>query len=86
MLRSVLAHKAELGEPAAAATTALSDDIVLASYQAAALAPFGPVDQQRLLSASGPDARLALLHELLAEELQFLEVRLSMDTPDDEPG
>jgi Lon protease-like protein len=86
LLRSVLAHKAELGEPAAPATTALADDVGLASYQASALAPFGPVDQQRLLCAAGPDARLALLHELLSDELQFLEVRLSMDMPGDEPG
>jgi Lon protease-like protein len=86
VLRAVLAHKAELGEPAAPATTALSDDLVLASYQAAALAPFGPVDHQRLLAVPGPDARLAVLHELLIDELQFLEVRLSMDQPGDEPG
>jgi Lon protease-like protein len=75
-LRIVLAHKAELGEPAAPATTELSDDVVLASYQAAALAPFGPVDHQRLLAAPGPDARVALLRELLAEERAFLEQRL----------
>jgi Lon protease-like protein len=75
-LRLVLARKAELGEPAAPATTELSDDVELASYQAAALSPFGPVDHQRLLAAPGPDARLALLRELLVEEREFLDQRL----------
>jgi Lon protease-like protein len=75
-LRIVLARRAELGEPAAPATTSLSDDVELASYQASALSPFGPADHQRLLAAPGPDARLALLRELLADELAFLEQRL----------
>jgi Lon protease-like protein len=85
LLREVLARKAELGEPAAPATVELADDLTLASYQAAALAPFGPIDRQRLLGAAGPDARLALLHALLVEERSFLEVRLAMDAPMDEP-
>ena len=59
------------------------DDVTLASYQAAALAPFGPIDKQRLLAAPGPDARLELLRSLLAEERDFLEVRLSMDLRDE---
>jgi Lon protease-like protein len=85
LLRTVLATKAELGEPAAPATIELADDVTLASYQAAALSPFGPMDHQRLLAAPGADARLALLHDLLEEERSFLEVRLSMETPDESP-
>jgi uncharacterized protein len=83
LLRTVLARKAELGEPAAPATTELAADLTLASFQACALAPFGPVDQQRLLCAAGADDRLAMLRVLLDEELGFLDVRLSMERPDD---
>lgn len=77
LLRRVLGLKAELGEPAARATVELADDPVLASYQVAALAPFGPADHQRLLTAPGPDPRLAVLHELLTEEATYLEQRLA---------
>src|SRR5436190_20607654 len=78
LLRTVLGKKAELGEPAAPATIELADDPLLASYQAAALSPFGPMDHQRLLAAPGPDTRLRLLHALLVEERSFLDVRLTM--------
>jgi Lon protease-like protein len=86
LLRGVLARKAELGEPAAPATSELATDITLASYQAAALSPLGPADRQRLLSAPGPDARLALLRRLLEEEREYLAARLAMETGDDSPG
>lgn len=79
LLRQVLARKAELGEPAAPVTSELSDDLVLASYQVAALAPVGPVDHQRLLVATGPDERIALTIALLEEERAFLDARLAMD-------
>jgi uncharacterized protein len=82
VLRAVLARKAELGEAAAPATTELAADVTLASYQASALSPFGPVDRQRLLAAAGPDERLAMLRALLDEELAFLDVRLAMERPD----
>ncbi len=55
LLRRVLALKAELREMAAPATIELSPDPVLAGYQAAAVAPLGPADQQALLEA--PSAR-----------------------------
>src|SRR5690606_35834425 len=79
LLRQVLARKAELGEPAAPVTSELSDDLVLASYQVAALAPVGPVDHQRLRVATGPDERIALTIALLEEERAFLDARLAMD-------
>jgi Lon protease-like protein len=66
-LRRVLAMAAELGEPVAAAATEVSDDPVVASYHASALAPLGPADHQRLLAAPGPARRLALLADDLAE-------------------
>lgn len=77
-LRQVLALKSELREPAVDATIELSDDPVLGSYQASAVAPLGPADQQRLLVAGGPDERLRFLGELLVEERGFLEARLRL--------
>ena len=77
-LRRVLALKAELAEPAAAATIELSDDPALGSFQVAAVAPLGPADQQRVLVADGPDQRLELLEVLLAEESDYLAARLQL--------
>ncbi len=76
MLRRVLAMKAELREVAAPATIELSADIVLAGYQAAAIAPVGPADQQALLEAESPDARAAHLGTLLDEQQELLSFRL----------
>jgi Lon protease-like protein len=77
-LRRVLALKAELAEPAVDATIELSDDPALGSFQAAAVAPIGPADQQRLLLAAGPDERLKMLEALLIEESDYLAARLQM--------
>jgi Lon protease-like protein len=77
-LRRVLALKAELAEPAVDATIELSDEPGLGSLQAAAVAPIGPADQQRLLQADGPDERLRLLDILLSEESDYLAARLQM--------
>jgi Lon protease-like protein len=77
-LRRVLALKAELGDPAVDATIELTDDPALGSFQAAAVAPLGPADQQDLLAAAGPDARLDRLLALLEEEEGFLRTRLAM--------
>ena len=66
-LRRVLALTAELGRPAAPATVDLTSEPTLGAYHAAALAPLGPLDQQRLLAAPGPSERLHLLAELLGE-------------------
>ncbi len=78
-LRRVLALQAELGDPAVAATQELSDDPVLASYQAVAISGLGPLDQRALLAAATVEARLDRLDALLGEEEQFLEQRLTMD-------
>jgi Lon protease-like protein len=75
-LRRVLALRAELGEAAAPATTAVSDDPVLATYQASILTPCGPADHHRLLSAAGPAARRRLLDELLGEQEELLAFQL----------
>jgi hypothetical protein len=77
LLRRALALKAELGEPAAAATVELASDPGLAAYQAAALAPLGAFDCQRLLEQEGPDERLALLVSALTDEVNVLAQRAS---------
>jgi Lon protease-like protein len=77
-LRRVLALKAELGEGAAPATIELTDDPGLGSFQLCALAPFGPLDQQRLLASPGAAARLDEVVRMLDEEAGFLEQRLRM--------
>jgi Lon protease-like protein len=76
-LRRVLALKAELAEPAAPATVELADDWRLGSFQAAAVAPFGPADQQRLLALPSAGERLDMLGTLLDEEASFLAQRLA---------
>lgn len=81
-LRRCLALAAEAGDPTAPATVELATDPVLAAYQAAAVAPFGPLDQQLLLAAPTPDARVALLETLLADAIEVLELRLG--SPGDE--
>jgi hypothetical protein len=44
----------------------------------AALAPLGPLDQQRLLATPGPDRRLEVATELLTDEVEVLSQRLAM--------
>jgi Lon protease-like protein len=86
-LRRVLALRSELGDAVADATHELSEDPVLTSYQAAALSPFGPADQQLLLEAPTAEARLAQLASLLADEEVVLQQRLRLDwSLDDDPG
>ena len=75
-LRRVLALAAEAGEGTAPATVELSDDLVLAVLQAAAVAPLGPFDRQRLLAAPAPEDRARLLDELLGEAEEVLTLRL----------
>ena len=75
-LRRALGLAAEAGDAAAPATIELTDDPVLASYQAIAVAPLGPLDRHRLLTADSPDARIAELAELLQDAIDVLELRL----------
>ena len=77
LLRRVLAMHVELGDLAAPVDVQLDDDPALASYQAAALAPVGPLDAQRLLEVDDAGERLARLQEILSEEQAVLELRLS---------
>jgi Lon protease-like protein len=77
VLKRVLAMAAELGEAPQAVGVELDDDPVQAGYQAAAAAPIGPLDAQRLLELNDPAERLAQLHGLLADQAEVLELRLS---------
>jgi hypothetical protein len=67
---------AEAGDAGAPATIDLSTDPIVAGYQASAVAPLGPLDQQRLLAAPTPDARVELLAGLLRDVAEVLELRL----------
>ncbi len=78
LLRRVLALKAEVGDPAVPATLDLSDDPILGSYQLAAVAPIGPADQQTVLETQSVEHRLKLVGQLLADEADFLERRLTL--------
>ena len=76
LLRRCLALAAEAGDAGAPSTIELSDDPVLAGYQASVVAPLGPLDQQHLLAAPTPDERVELLSDLLREAGEVLEMRL----------
>ncbi len=76
LLRQALALLAELdGGAGAPATVSLAAEADVAAWQAAAVAPFGPADAQRVLEAEGADQRLRLLIELLADEVAVLAHR-----------
>jgi Lon protease-like protein len=78
-LRKVLGLRSEMGASGPPATSEVSDDPILGSYQVAALAPMGPMDQQRALAAPGPLARLDLVVDWLDEEAAVLSRRLEME-------
>lgn len=55
----------------------ISGDPSAATYHLAALAPVGPADRFRLLSAPGPAARLGVLDEILDDVEAMMKFRLS---------
>jgi len=80
LLRRAIALKAQLDEidiapTGAPATVSLAAEADVAAWQAAAVAPFGPADAQRVLEADGTDRRLSLLVELLGDEVAVLAHR-----------
>ncbi|HEY8218025.1 MAG TPA: LON peptidase substrate-binding domain-containing protein [Acidimicrobiia bacterium] len=78
LLERVRALHAELGAPVASTAIELSaDDPARASFEAASLAPIGPLDAQALLETDAASDRLARLLALLTEETRVLEFRLS---------
>ncbi|MGH9137072.1 MAG: LON peptidase substrate-binding domain-containing protein [Acidimicrobiales bacterium] len=76
VLKRVLALATELGQEVPPLTIEPSDEPSLGSFQAAALAPLGPADRQRVLAAPGVDDRLDVLDALLAEHEEFLNAQL----------
>jgi Lon protease-like protein len=76
-LERVRALHAELGAPVPSAAIELADDPARASFEAASLAPIGPLDAQALLETDVAADRLARLADLLTEETRVLEFRLS---------
>lgn len=79
LLRQSLALAAEAGDRVAPSTIELSDDAATASHQVAAVAPIGPLDQQRCLSTTTPEERLRVLDVLLRDALEVLQFRLGGD-------
>jgi Lon protease-like protein len=77
-VRGVLALAAELGDPVPAATTALSDDPALGSFQASAVVGMGTFDQQRVLATTSVPERLALVAHLVAERRELLDARMRL--------
>ncbi len=77
LLVQVLAMSAELGDAPPTIDVELDDDPAQAAFEAAAAAPIGPLDAQRLLELDDPATRLAALLDLLADQAELLELRLS---------
>lgn len=77
LVRRALSLKAELGEPAPSTQFELDDDVHVAAWQLAALAPLEAVDHQALLAADDPERRLALLTTMAQDVGDLLAYRLS---------
>jgi uncharacterized protein len=77
VVRRALALRAELDEPAAPFNIGLDRDPDRALFELAAIAPLGPVDQQRVLAADDPAELLCRLHELVGDEAEVLAQRLA---------
>ncbi len=77
-VRAALALAAELGDvPSDVIDAEIANEPVAATYHLAALAPIGPADRYRLLAASGPGERLAVLDEVLDDVEAMLKFRLT---------
>ncbi len=78
-LARLLARASELGDEVAPATTEISEDPLVASYHALALAPIGPYDTRQLLAIDDPEDRLAALLTVFDDLEEDLRLRLEMD-------
>lgn len=76
VLRRVLALWSELGGAVPDDVDLAGDDEV-ATWQALALAPVGPLDTQRVLATAGVGRRLQMVLELLEDEAAVLAQRLA---------
>lgn len=76
-LRRVAALRNELDEPAPPVTIELSDDPMVAGYQAAAVSGLTPLDGQQLLEIDDPLERLTVLSRMLDESGELLDAMLA---------
>ena len=76
-LGAVLELAVRVGDLREVPELTLSDDPLLASYHLAGLAPIGPADRFRLLSARSPAERLDLLAAVLDDVEAMLQFRLA---------
>jgi uncharacterized protein len=78
LLVRVLALWAELGQPAPSVDAVqLDTDPTRASFEAAAMAPIGPLDAQRLIETDDPCERFDRLETMLNDEVELLQMRLA---------
>lgn len=77
LLRRAAALAREMGMVAAPLDLELSDDPVVAGYQAITAAPLGPADRQRLLAAPTLADRWALLDLLITDQIEILQAELA---------
>ena len=77
LVSRILALRAELGEATPDVPSGLSADPAVATWQAVALAPLGPLDAPRVLETDGAQERLDLVLSLLGEEADVLAQRLA---------
>lgn len=78
LLKRVLALWAELGQPAPNVDAVQLDaDPLRASFEAATMAPIGPLDAQRLIELDDPSDRFDQLQTLLDDEIELLQMRLA---------
>jgi Lon protease-like protein len=77
LLQRLFALWAEFEPRVADVRVELAAEPVQAAFEAAATAPFGPLDAQRVLEADATPARLVLLEQLLHDEIELLEARRS---------
>ena len=78
-VRRAAALAVELGDHVGDASSDISDDTLVASYQLAALLPVGAADTYRLLAAPGPAERVTMIEEMLDDVEALLQFRLSDD-------
>jgi Lon protease-like protein len=74
-LRELFALWSQFEPRVAGVRVELAGDLAQAAYEAAAAAPFGPLDAQRVLEADGTAERLALIDTLVRDEIAVLRAR-----------
>lgn len=78
LVRRALAMRQELGDPSMwSPAVELEDDPTVATWQLAAIAPLGEIDQLELLGQPSLSALLDRLVELVSDECEALAFRLS---------